>query len=109
SYVTREMLKDNPRPGDLTAATPGPLSVYWKTGTSYGFRDAWTVGMFGPYIFAVWIGNFDGRGNPACVGVQVAAPLFLRVRDTVEAEEPSLGGPVRSFPGNLTTVDVCAA
>src|SRR3989449_10472512 len=109
SYVTLEMLKDNPRPGDVFAATPGPLPVCWKTGTSYGFRDAWTVGMFGPYILAVWVGNFDGSGNPAFVGVQIAAPLFFQVVDAVEAMEPSLAEPVRTFPAGLTTVDVCAA
>jgi len=65
--------------------------------------------MFGPYILAVWVGNFDGSGNPAFVGVQVAAPLFFRVVDAVEAVEPSLAEPVHSFPAGLTTVDVCAA
>jgi len=109
SYITRDMLKHTPRPGDVSAATPGPLPVYWKTGTSYGFRDAWTIGMFGPYILAVWVGNFDGAGNPAFVGVQVAAPLFFQVVDAIEAQEPSLAEPVRSFPAGLTTVDVCAA
>src|SRR5207249_1599221 len=95
SYVTLDMLKDNPRPGDLSAATPGPLSVYWKTGTSYGFHDAWAIGIFGPYILAVWVGNFDGAGNPAFVGVQMAAPLFFQVVDAIEAQEPSLAEPVR--------------
>jgi penicillin-binding protein 1C len=65
--------------------------------------------MFGPFILAVWVGNFDGEGNPAFVGVQVAAPLFFQVVDAIEAQEPSLGERVRSFPANLTTVDVCAA
>jgi len=109
SYVALDMLKDNPRPGDLSAATPGPLSVYWKTGTSFGFRDAWTIGIFGPYILAVWVGNFDGEGNPAFVGVQIAAPLFFRVVDAIEAQDPSLAEPIRTFPANLTTVDVCTA
>ena len=109
SYVTLDMLEGNPRPGDLSAATPGPLPVSWKTGTSYGFRDAWTIGIFGPYILGVWVGNFDGAGNPAFVGVQVAAPLFFQVVDAIEAQEPSLAQPVRSFPANLAVVDVCAA
>src|SRR5882762_1682992 len=109
SYVTLEMLRDNPRPGNVAAATPGRLAVYWKTGTSYGFRDAWTIGIFGPYILCVWVGNFDGSGNPAFVGVQIAAPLFFQVVDAVVAQQPSLGEPVRTFPMNLTTVDVCAA
>ncbi|HET7470580.1 MAG TPA: penicillin-binding protein 1C [Gemmatimonadales bacterium] len=108
SYVTLDMLKDNPRPDAPSAARQGRLSVYWKTGTSYGFRDAWTIGIFGPYILAVWIGNFDGEGNPAFVGVQVAAPLFFRMVDAIEAQQPSLGEPVWRFPANLTLVDVCA-
>jgi len=103
------MLKDNPRPDQPYAASPGPLPVYWKTGTSYGFRDAWTIGIFGPYVLAVWIGNFTGEGNPAFVGVQMAAPLFFHIVDAVEAQEPSLAEPVRTFPANLTLVDVCAA
>jgi penicillin-binding protein 1C len=109
SWVTLEMLRHNPRPGAVAAATPGPLPVYWKTGTSFGFRDAWTIGIFGPYILAVWVGNFDGEGNPAFVGVQVAAPLFFQMVDAIEAQQPALGEPVRTFPMNLTTVDVCAA
>jgi len=104
-----ESVRHNPRPGNVAAATPGPLPVYWKTGTSFGFRDAWTIGIFGPYILAVWVGNFDGEGNPAFVGVQVAAPLFFQMVDAIEAQQPSLGEPVRTFPMNLTTVDVCAA
>ena len=109
SWITRAMLADNPRPGEVSAATPGRLAVAWKTGTSYGFHDAWSIGMFGPYILAVWIGNFNGEGNPAFVGAQVAAPLFFQVVDAVEAQQPSLSEPVRSFPPNLATVDVCAA
>jgi penicillin-binding protein 1C len=107
SYVTLAMLKGNPRPDEVSAATPGRLAVYWKTGTSYGFRDAWTIGIFGPYILAVWIGNFDGEGNPAFVGVQVAAPLFFRVVDAIEAQQPSLGEPIRTFPANLTRRCLC--
>src|SRR5205809_6322235 len=99
------MLKDNPRPGDVSAATPGPLAVYWKSGTSYGFRDAWSIGIFGPYTLTVWVGNFDGAGNPAVVGVQGAAPRFFRVVHAIEVHGPSLAEPGRSFPVNLSTVD----
>lgn len=109
AYVTLDMLKDAPRPDDVPAAAPDRLPVYWKTGTSYGFRDAWTIGIFGPYVLAVWIGNFSGEGNPAFVGVQVAAPLFFQVVDAIEAQEPSLAEPVRSIPARLAEVDVCAA
>lgn len=53
------------------------LPIAWKTGTSSGYRDAWTVGVFGPYVLAVWIGNFDNQANPAFIGKEIAAPLFL--------------------------------
>jgi len=109
AYVTLDLLKDNPRPDDVPAAAPGPLAVYWKTGTSYGFRDAWTLGIFGPYVLGVWIGNFNGEGNPAFVGLEVAAPLFFQVVDAIEAQEQSLAEPVRRVPAHLAEVDVCAA
>lgn len=109
TYVTLDMLKDNPHPGEVSAARPSPLPVHWKTGTSYGFRDAWTVGIFGPYILGVWVGNFDGEANPAFVGVRMAAPLFFQVVDAIEAQEPWLAQPVRVFPANLARVEVCAA
>jgi penicillin-binding protein 1C len=109
SFVTLEMLKDNPRPdqGTLDDANRQQAPVYWKTGTSYGFRDAWSVGIFGPYVLAVWVGNFDGAGNPSFVGIQAAAPLFFRVVDSVRAQVrvPSIR---RSMPDQVLRVDVCA-
>ncbi|MFX7140029.1 hypothetical protein ABTH88_19085, partial [Acinetobacter baumannii] len=80
-----------------------------KTGTSWGFRDAWTAGTFGPYVLVVWIGNFDGSGNPACVGVQAASPLFFEMVDAVLAQQPDLAEPLRRAPANLARVEVCAA
>ncbi len=53
--------------------------VYYKTGTSNGLRDAWTVGMIGPYVLAVWVGNFDNSSNPMLVGSRVAVPLFKQM------------------------------
>ena len=51
--------------------------------TSWGFRDAWSAGIVGPYVLVVWIGDFEGRGNPAFVGVDAAAPLFFRIADAL--------------------------
>ena len=50
-------------------------------------------GSFGPYVLVVWVGNFDGSGNPAFVGVDAAAPLFFQIIDGVEAEHPDLREP----------------
>jgi len=80
----------------------------WKTGTSWGFRDAWTAGIFGSYVLVVWVGNFDGSSNPAFVGVQAAAPLFFRIVDAIGATR-KLVEPAYRQPPRLEHVDVCSA
>ncbi len=59
------MLGQIPRPGLTSAESARSAPVFWKTGTSHGFRDAWSVAVFDHYVLAVWIGNFDGKRN-AC-------------------------------------------
>ncbi len=51
----------------------------WKTGTSYGYRDAWAVGLTPQHVVAVWVGNADGEGRPGLTGLQAAAPLLFEV------------------------------
>jgi len=109
SFMTLDMLRSAPRPDDSFARrSSGGVQAAWKTGTSWGFRDAWTAGTFGPYVLIVWVGNFDGRGNPAFVGVQAAAPLFFRLMDALAAQE-KLVEPVFRHPPRLERVEVCSA
>ena len=83
SFLVLDMLRDVARPG-TTARNPGDRGVVaWKTGTSFGFRDAWSVGVVGNYVLAVWVGNFDGAANPALVGREAAAPLFFAIADSL--------------------------
>jgi penicillin-binding protein 1C len=110
AFLVIKMLEQNPRPDDLSAAVPEGgrrVPVAWKTGTSWAFRDAWAVGLFGPYALAVWVGNFDGQGNPAFVGVQAAAPLFFQMVDALSAHEPKLTVPWTQ-PSGVRHVSVCA-
>lgn len=112
AFVVMQMLKDNPRPdqGFSSAWTAQAPPVYWKTGTSYAYRDAWTAGVFGPYTLVVWVGNFDGTGNPAFVGVEAAAPLFFQLADALRAQgllDDVFAG--RAADGlNVRRVRVCA-
>jgi penicillin-binding protein 1C len=106
AFMVLSILKDNPRPDGLSNAHP---QVAWKTGTSWGFRDAWSVGIFGPYVLAVWVGNFDGSGNPALVGVQMAAPLLFRIVDGIRASDPRLPDALNNPPAGVASVEVCAA
>ena len=107
AYVTLDMLKTNPRPDTGLPAKP---AVAWKTGTSWGFRDAWTAGTFGRYVLIVWVGNFDGSSNQSFIGISAAAPLFFNIVDglrneglLVQETNPRLP------PRKLTRVEVCAA
>ncbi len=53
--------------------------IAWKTGTSFGFRDAWAIGITPDYVVAVWVGNADGEGRPGLTGIKAAAPLLFDV------------------------------
>lgn len=83
SFLTLDMIGDRPRAN--TAAQDHV--VYWKTGTSNGFRDAWTAGIFGHYALVVWVGAFDGASNASLIGIRAAAPLFFSMVDAVNASE----------------------
>jgi penicillin-binding protein 1C len=109
TFVTLDMLRRNPRPdADGTIAVRARWPVAWKTGTSWGFRDAWSAGVIGPYVLVVWIGDFEGRGNPAFVGVDAAAPLFFRIADALNMARPDEAAePLRPPPG-VSRVAVCA-
>ncbi len=109
SFMTLDILRNNPRPEGTVAGSRASIPVAWKTGTSWGFRDAWSAGIFGPYVLAVWVGRFDGEGNPAYVGIQAAAPLFFQIVDAIAAEDRGLTEPIFRNPPNLTRVEVCAA
>lgn len=61
------------------------MNLSWKTGTSFGFRDAWAVGVNPDYVIGVWVGNADGEGRPGLVGVRCAAPVLFEVAGLLNA------------------------
>jgi len=109
SHLVLEMLRTNPRPGqDVRAAdTRARRGIPWKTGTSWGFRDAWAIGVVEPYVVGVWIGNADGTPSPSFVGREAAGPLFFGVADALRAatREPA-PPPPRDLA--LVRTEVCA-
>ena len=62
--------------------------VSWKTGTSYGRRDAWAVGFNRDYTILVWAGNFDGRGSWAIAGAEVASPILFSLFQSISSKTP---------------------
>ena len=89
-FLTMDSLKSNPRPRQSFREEwrTGVLPVYWKTGTSWAFRDAWSAGVFGKYALVVWIGDFRGESNPAFIGAEAAAPLFFDIVDALQSRGP---------------------
>lgn len=90
AYLVTEILSEIRRP-DLPACweyTSLP-KIAWKTGTSYGYRDAWSIGYNQRYTIGVWIGNFNGEGRPGLIGAEVAAPLLFDIFNKVDPGKPS--------------------
>ncbi|MFA8298837.1 MAG: penicillin-binding protein 1C [Hyphomicrobiales bacterium] len=63
--------------------------VAWKTGTSFGFRDGWCVGVSNDYIVVVWVGNADGEGRPNLTGSLTAAPVLFDIMNVLHKKSPS--------------------
>jgi penicillin-binding protein 1C len=93
---------DLPEAWDLTRDVP---AVAWKTGTSYGHRDAWAVGFSARTTIGVWVGNFDGRPRKGISGSQHAGPLLF---DLFRALEPGGRGPVKPEGLIRDEIEVCA-
>jgi penicillin-binding protein 1C len=88
-YLTFESLKDVNRPNaeQNWEFFDSSKQIAWKTGTSVGFRDAWSIGVTKDYVVGVWVGNADGEGRPGLVGVQTAAPILFDVFDKLPKSE----------------------
>ena len=108
AVITLRMLEDG---AHFVRTSSGRVPLRFKTGTSNGFRDAWTAGVVGPYVLVVWAGNFDNRSNPLLVGGEVAAPLFADIAQALALAEPDFIDLVpRLQEGlNITREKVCAA
>jgi len=95
--------------GEILRQTPPPTSrlsdverrrargIAFKTGTSYGFRDAWAIGFDARHTVGVWVGRPDGAANPGHYGANTAAPLLLQVFELLPASEPPKPPPLRGL------------
>ncbi|GCC52359.1 penicillin-binding protein 1C [Chryseotalea sanaruensis] len=80
-YQTLEVLTEVYRPGEETGWRyfSNSKKIAWKTGTSYGFRDGWAIGVTPEYTVGVWVGNADGEGRPGLTGTDAASPLMFSI------------------------------
>lgn len=110
AWIVRRILSGQARPDrDPRAELVQRPVLAWKTGTSYGFRDAWALGVGPRYLIGVWIGRPDGTPVPGQFGLASAAPLMLQVHDVLTNRDSQRGisAPVRPVPANVGVAAIC--
>ncbi|UEH09102.1 peptidoglycan glycosyltransferase PbpC [Pseudomonas sp. HN8-3] len=110
AWIVRRILSGQARPDrDPRAELVQRPVLAWKTGTSYGFRDAWAIGVGPRYLIGVWIGRPDGTPVPGQFGLASAAPLMLQVHDVLTNRDSQRGisAPVKPVPANIGVAAIC--
>ena len=107
AWITREVLESNPRPGYGTGTfdVTGRPRVAWKTGTSYGYRDAWAIGTTRHYTVGVWVGRPDGTPLPGQYGAVTALPLMFEVVDSLPRQAGDAS--TAPMPASVAQADIC--
>jgi penicillin-binding protein 1C len=80
-YYTIQAMQEVMRPGEemLWQQFGSTQQVAWKTGTSFGFRDGWAIGITPKYVVGIWVGNTTGEGRPNLTGINTAAPALFEI------------------------------
>jgi len=104
AFIVRSILEGGGHPDQpFVEDDNSGVRLAWKTGTSYGFRDAWAVGVSGRYTMGVWIGRPDGTPNPGFFGANIAAPLLQQIALAMPRSAPLS----RVRPKEVTSAQVC--
>ena len=104
-WYTLDALKGVSRPDEIDPRLITSVrKVSWKTGTSYGFRDAWAVGVTPDYAIGVWCGNADGHGVPGLTGARTAGPVLFDLLNLLPDDSPWFENPMEGI-----VAEVCPA
>ena len=111
SFIITEMLTTSQLPTNTVKnpeafeSTMNLPKIAWKTGTSYGHRDAWCIGYSPKLTIGIWLGNFDGKGSPMLSGADAATPVLFALFSALTGQDTH-----RWFtkPEQLKTREVCA-
>ncbi|RMH84054.1 penicillin-binding protein 1C [Pseudomonas sp. AOB-7] len=110
AWIVRRILSGQARPDrDPRAQLVQRPSLAWKTGTSYGFRDAWAIGVGPRHLIGIWIGRPDGTPVPGQFGLASAAPLLLQVHDLLVNRDSQRGiaAPADPQPAEVGVAAIC--
>jgi penicillin-binding protein 1C len=108
AWIVRAMLESNPRPDLPTQSVNwAGRRVAWKTGTSYGFRDAWAIGVTDRYTVGVWLGRPDGTPMPGHYGAVTALPLLLEIVDGLPQVAADAAVRRAPRPASVSEAEIC--
>ena len=105
AFIVREILENGGRPGAPFRESDSRIA--WKTGTSFGFRDAWALGVTDRYTLGVWMGRPDGTPNPGSFGANSAAPLLKDLAAALGPEQDRQQLGPRRIPVNVKPQAIC--
>lgn len=105
AFIVREILESGGRPGNPFRESA--QRVAWKTGTSFGFRDAWAIGVTDRYTIGVWIGRPDGTPNPGHFGANTSAPLLRDIAAALGPADSRQQLAPRHQPATVRAVPIC--
>jgi penicillin-binding protein 1C len=104
AFIIRDVLESGGPVGRAVEQGPGiRRGIAWKTGTSFGFRDAWSIGVSDRYTVGVWIGRPDGTPNPGFFGANIAAPLLVDIFSAVDSQPAT----TRTPPASVHQEKIC--
>lgn len=111
AWIVRHILSTTPRNGMMAmpAMASSARAIAWKTGTSYGYRDAWSIGVDARYTVGVWVGRPDGTPMPGHYGAVTASPIMFSIFDMLppapgDALADALAG---ARPDSVSEVTIC--
>ena len=108
-FALRALADPTLRPPEEVALSLKEMEgIAWKTGTSSGFRDAWTIACTRTHTTAVWLGNFDGRPSPGVTGARAAAPVALSMAMWLQRHREARDRLWPPLPDGTTRITVCA-
>ncbi len=110
ALLTKNALSIRKRPDapNLNEFINFPKKVYWKTGTSFGRKDAWSIGWIDNYTVGVWVGNFNGKSSQNIIGANLAAPVMF---DILQSLQFIKNDQINNFPAqapDLINIKVCS-
>ena len=107
AYIVTDILSKYDQSESTLSLSPiaASLEVAYKTGTSYGRRDAWCIGYSSEYTVGVWLGNADNTGAPDLVSTKATVPLFFDIFDAISAHSSKV---ILPKPSDVAERQVCA-